>query len=153
MKSVVVVILLTLLSGSNNCIGQSDNISDTSTSSITLPPGSLQNPTGYYGGHFGGASVGVAFPNRTRKINHPDINKGLFIGLGDPEKFVGIGLGLNIYGLSNSSGAKDNFGEGGLDLNINKYLFNKIAVSVGAKNVTTWASEEEPIHLQRSYYC
>lgn len=111
----------------------------------------LENPNGF-GGSLGVISVGLAVQSNTRLRSGPEANAGAYFGLGDPVKYLGLGATVNIYGLSNSYGTKNNLGQGGLDLDINRLVGKKLFLKFGVKNITTWGASERFIHLQKSYY-
>jgi len=83
--------------------------------------------------------MGVSFQHRTRvELDNkwkPDGNAATYIGLGNPNSWIGIGAVINLYGLSNKGGQKNNFGEGSIDLQLSRAINDFIYVGVGGFNL------------------
>lgn len=77
------------------------------------PAITLENPVG--GGQLGEVVLGFSYQNKTRMSYKDEASAAVYIGLGQPEKFVGGGLNSNIFGLTNNFGELDNIMEGGID--------------------------------------
>jgi hypothetical protein len=123
-----VALLFSLFLFTPACFGQATDSSSNAVSikkkSLTIFPSvSLQNPTG--GGELGFVGVGLLIQNRTRLGNNVDGSAAAYIGLGEPDKFIGGGVGINFYGLSNSRGELNNRGAGGINFHLNKLFFKK----------------------------
>jgi hypothetical protein len=117
------------------------------------PAVSLENPLSL--GKLGLIVLGPTIQNKTRLGNNPDGNAGVYIGLGDPEKLIGAGATINVYGLTNKIGEQNNLGTGGLNLDINKFLFsNSLLVDAGVDNAVLWGNynDKKYISYQRSFY-
>ena len=119
-----------------------------------FPAMSLENPIN--SGQLGVIVIGGTVENKTRIANQPDANAGIYIGLGEPEKLIGAGATVNIYGLSNKEGQKDNLGEGSLGLHLNKFfLHNRLLLEGGVENLFLWRAYPDDwqyITYQRSFY-
>ncbi|MCW3113153.1 MAG: hypothetical protein JWR18_1549, partial [Segetibacter sp.] len=62
---------------------------------------------------------------------------------------------INVYGLSNKIGQKNNIGQGSLSLHLNKlFLQNKLLLDAGVDNVLFWGEgdNQQYISYQRSFY-
>ena len=136
-----------------DCLGQKDT-----TIALDIAGLSLENPIGL-GGFFGTACIGIAGQNRTRSAENrasggrnADANAGIYVGLGDPVKYIGIGTSLGIYGLSGAHGTSGNLGESGLNIDVSKLLFKILFVKAGIDNVAFWGVTKESISAQKSYY-
>lgn len=108
-----------------------------------------------HGGDFGLVAGGFAFQSRTRDTEKgfkPDGNVGVSLGLGNSRKLVGVTLGANIFGLSNSVGEGDNFGSGSLDVQLNRAINDYIYIGAGARSLTNWRSPEPRARNVRSYF-
>lgn len=154
MKPLALFCISIFLLNSEISWGQNDSATAGTTpdSAAYISVISLENPNGF-GGSFGIISVGLAVQSNTRVRSGPEANAGVYIGLGDPVKYLGLSASVNIYGLSNSYGTKNNLGQGGLDLDVNRLIGRKLFLKFGVKNITTWGAQSERfIHLQKSYY-
>lgn len=118
---------------------------------LFYPTVTFQNPTSP--GYFGLVVLGGTLENRTRIANYPDANVAAYVGLGEPEKFIGAGVTINIYGLSNTNGEQNNQGQGSMSLHLNRFLLNrKLLLDAGVDNLIFWGGEQEYISYQRSFY-
>ncbi|MCW3112860.1 MAG: hypothetical protein JWR18_1256, partial [Segetibacter sp.] len=117
-----------------------------------FPAMTLENPLN--SGRLGLVVIGGTFENRTRISSLPDANAGLYIGLGEPEKLIGAGATINVYGLSNELGEKNNIGEGSVSFHLNKmFLQNKLLLDAGVDNAFFWGGTDQVnISYQRSFY-
>jgi len=104
-----------------------------------IPAITSNNPGVFAAGHFGYVGMGVSFQHRTRvELDNkwkPDGNAATYIGLGNPNSWIGIGAVINLYGLSNKGGQKNNFGEGSIDLQLSRAINDFIYVGVGGFNL------------------
>ncbi len=104
-----------------------------------IPAITSNNPGVFAAGHFGYVGLGVSFQHRTRvELENkwvPDGNAAAYIGLGNPKSLIGIGAVINLYGLSNKDGEKNNFGEGSIDLQLSRAINDFIYVGVGGFNL------------------
>jgi hypothetical protein len=126
-----------------SCLGQKDT---TSIAGI-----SLENPTGL-GGYLGSIGIGIVGQHKTRSGKKPDANAGIYIGLGDPVNYVGIGTSLSISGLSNAYGTKNNRGESGVNIEISKLIFGSLFLKAGICNIAYLGETYQEISAQRSFY-
>ena len=118
-----------------------------------LPAVTLENPLG--SGKFGVVVFGGVIQNKTRLANRPDANAGIYIGLGEPVKFIGAGVTINIYGLSNKIGEQRNLGSGALNLHLNKFILNeRLEINAGVDNALLWGNyiDKQYLSYQRSFY-
>lgn len=126
---------------------------DTSSESYRLPTISLSVPDPVQQGYLGIIGGGLIFQSRTRitgEFFDPDGNASFSIGLGNPEKYLGLETRMNIYGLSSGLGAPGNFGEGTFDFHLSRALPNDIWVGAGGFNLFGW--DLEPPNKLASYY-
>lgn len=104
-----------------------------------IPAITSNNPGVFAAGHFGYVGMGVSFQHRTRlELENkwvPDGNVATYLGLGNPNRWIGIGAVINLYGLSNQSGEKNNFGEGSIDLQLSRAINDFIYIGVGGFNL------------------
>jgi hypothetical protein len=104
---------------------------------LVYPAFTLQNPLSP--GTFGTIVLAGVVQEKTRLANKPDGNVELYLGLGQPQKLVGAGVTLKIYGLANSIGERDNLGKGALCFHINRLLFSeKLLIDAGVDNAVPW---------------
>jgi hypothetical protein len=153
MKSVVLLTCLSLFFVSG--FSQNPRITEQNknTSFRYAPAVTLENPLSP--GKFGLIVLGATIQNKTRLGNNPDGNAGVYLGLGEPEKLIGVGATINVYGLTNKIGEQKNLGTGGLNLHINKFLFsNSFLVDAGVDNAVLWGNynDKKYISYQRSFY-
>ena len=114
---------------------------------------SLSVPDPYRKGYLGIVGGGLILQSRTRITKHffdPDGNASLALGLGNPEKFFGLEVRMNIYGLSDALGAPGNFGESTFDFHFSRLLGNDVWLGAGGYNLTGW--NLEPPNELASYY-
>jgi len=124
---------------------------DNENKTIFYPAITFQNPTSP--GYFGVVVLGATFENKTRIANYPDANAAAYIGLGEPEKLIGGGITINIYGLTDKYGEQNNMGQGSFSFHLNKLLFNrKFLLDGGIDNLFFWGGEQSYISYQRSTY-
>jgi hypothetical protein len=110
-------------------------------------------PNAFAMGHLGTVGFGGNLLSTTRlsdKTWDPDANGVLSVGLGNPEKYIGIDLRVNVYGISDSYGEKSNLGEGTIDLHLNRKLNNCLWLAVGGYDLFGWHTSE--INRLQSYY-
>jgi len=104
-----------------------------------IPAITSNNPGVFAAGYFGYVGMGVSAQHRTRvELENkwvPDGNAATYIGLGNPQSWIGVGAVINLYGLSNKGGEKNNFGEGSIDLQLSRAINNFIYIGVGGFNL------------------
>lgn len=141
-------------SGSVEGQSRSTGFNTQANSNSLFPASTFQNPLG--AGQFGSIVFGGTIENKTRIANMPDANAAVYVGLGNPENFVGGGVTLNIYGLTNKYGEKNNMGQGSINLHLNKLFFhNRLLVDMGMDNVCLWGvspKSKNYVTYQRSMY-
>ncbi len=118
-----------------------------------IPALGLSVPDPFRKGYLGVVGGGLFLQQRTRITNRfysPDGNALFSVGLGDPEKWVGLEVWVNIYGLANNKGAPGNFGEGTLDVHFSRNLKNGFWVGAGVFDLLGW--KPEPPNKLTSYY-
>lgn len=113
---------------------------------------SSSSPDAFGKGYFGTIGIGGTLQHHSRlgiKFD-PDGNIISAIGLGNPEKYIGIDLRVNIFGFGNVGGRPDNLGEGSLDLHLSRMLHRNLWIGAGTYNMVHWIADG-PNKLQ-SYY-
>jgi hypothetical protein len=153
MKSASLIVFLFLLI-KNSFSQNTGSVADTAKNAAYYTAAvTLENPLN--SGKLGLVVVGVTVQNITRLSKQPDGNAGIYLGLGEPMKYVGAGATINIYGLSNKIGEQKNIGTGSLNLHINKLFFrNKLLLDAGVDNAFLWGNyfDKNYISHQRSFY-
>jgi hypothetical protein len=153
MKSVAFVICFSLVCARGFSQHKSLVHSKEDSSFRYAPAVTLENPLN--SGKFGLIVLGATIQNKTRLGNNPDGNAGVYLGLGEPEKLIGAGATINVYGLTNKIGEQNNLGTGGLNVHINKLLFRcKLLIDAGVDNAILWGNynDKKYISYQRSFY-
>jgi hypothetical protein len=119
-----------------------------------FPSVALQNPLS--DGSLGLLILGGCIQDKTRIANQADANAEAYIGLGYPEKWVGLGVTFNIHGLTNNIGEQNNLGSGTASFHINRFLFDKkLLLDAGVDNAFGWGGNKvfrQYITYQRSFY-
>ena len=90
----------------------------TGRSGRTITPAlTVTTPIGF-GGYYGSASIGVGYQSQSGpgEGTGDDAGAAVAISLGNPKDYVGFDLIWNIQGLSNTTNAPNNFGDGTLSL-------------------------------------
>lgn len=132
---------------------QSANVA-TATDKHTYPSLTLQNPLAP--GTWGTVAASVVVQHRTRLANEPDGNAEVYMGLGKPHNAIGGGITVNLYGLTNNRGERDNLGQGAVSMHINRYLFaQRLLLDAGVDNLAIWgvrAVSKGYISYRRSFY-
>jgi hypothetical protein len=98
--------------------------------------------------------VSGTIQDKTRIAKEADANAGVYIGLGAPEKSVGAGITLNLYGVTNKYGEKNNLGDGSVNVHINRFFLDeKLLLNIGLDNALSWGGrQQEYISYQRSLH-
>lgn len=99
------------------------------------PSITIINPSGY-GASWGNAGVGVGFQERVRFRNASDGVIGLGFGLGNPQKNVGLQLGLSLVDVS------DPFRDGTFNLKLHRRLPEGFALAAGVQGLATWGETD-----------
>jgi hypothetical protein len=97
------------------------------------PAVALENPVG--GGQLGAVCFSLSIQDKSKLGNEVDGSAGVYVGLGDPDRFVGAGATVHVYGLSNRRGERNNQGAHSVNLHFNKLLFKRrVLLDVGVDN-------------------
>lgn len=120
-----------------------------------VPATTAGTPMVFESGHLGYINCGMAFQHSSRLNPHrnwenPDFNLATYVGLGNPHKWVGLGISFNLLGLSNTNGAKNNFGESSIDFQLSRAITKNIHVGLGVFNAIQ--VNPTPINTLRTYY-
>jgi hypothetical protein len=121
-----------------------------------IPALSSTIPDALAKGYLGTFGVGLTLQSRTRLTNQffdPDGNAIATLGLGNPERFIGIDVRVNIYGLGAASGAKGNVGEGTVDVHLSRKINERLWIGAGGYDLVNWnVSDSLSPNLLNSYY-
>lgn len=119
----------------------------------TVPAISLTAPDALGRGYLGNIGFGLNTQNTTRLNDDkwgPDANAIFTVGLGNPEKYLGIDLRVNIYGTSNTKGEKQNLGEGSMDWHISRMVTRQFWMGIGGYDLLGW--DRSPLNSLHSIY-
>ena len=146
---IIPVFFLGLLCFSQSLLAQTE---DSSLVINRIPAISLTNPNPYLKGYIGALGFGGTLQQHSRLGVgfDPDLNIVAMIGAGNPEKYVGIDLGFNIFGFPKYGGREDNGGEGSMDLHLNRMITPNWWIGAGMYNLFIWSSDE-PTNLRSGY--
>jgi hypothetical protein len=135
--------------GQNN---PSSNLPPTSASEsaagfIRLGPGaagsSFATVSGF-GARQGSVGLGLFFQEADSTNTDYDGSAGLSVGLGDPEKWVGLDLSLALSSLSRSEGSPDGFGEAGaFGAKIHRRLPFATSIAIGVSGFGRFGSARD----------
>jgi hypothetical protein len=105
-----------------------------------VPTTTVGTSTVFESGYLGQINCGLAFQhssrlNPYRNWENPDVNLATYVGLGNPYKWLGLGISFNLLGLTNSQGAKNNFGASSIDFQISRAITKKIHIGAGGYNL------------------
>jgi hypothetical protein len=103
---------------------------------VVTPSGSISTPSGF-GANFGQIFGGFGFQSRTRFTNQADGGLALGVGLGEPQKIVGLDVTLAILSLFG-----DNAGRGSFSFKIHRSLPEGFAVALGFENAINWGGTD-----------
>jgi hypothetical protein len=103
---------------------------------VVAPSGSISTPSAF-GANFGQIFGGFGFQSRTRFTNQADGGLALGVGLGEPQKIVGLDVTLAILSLFG-----DNAGRGSFSFKIHRSLPEGFAVAVGFENAIRWGETD-----------
>jgi len=103
---------------------------------VVTPSGSISTPSGF-GANFGQIFGGFGFQSRTRFTNQADGGLALGVGLGEPQKIVGLDVTLAILSLFG-----DNAGRGSFSFKIHRSLPEGFAVALGFENAIRWGETD-----------
>jgi hypothetical protein len=103
---------------------------------VVAPSASISTPIGF-GANFGQIFGGFAFQSRTRFTNQADGGLALGVGLGEPQKIVGLDVTMAILSLFG-----DNAGRGSFSFKIHRSLPEGFAVALGFENAINWGGTD-----------
>lgn len=103
---------------------------------VVAPSASISTPIGF-GANFGQIFGGFGFQSRTRFTNEADGGLALGVGLGEPQKIVGLDVTLAILSLFG-----DNAGRGSFSFKIHRSLPEGFAVALGFENAIRWGETD-----------
>ena len=103
---------------------------------VVAPAASISTPIGF-GANFGQIFGGFGFQSRTRFTNQADGGLALGVGLGEPQKIVGLDVTLAILSLFG-----DNAGRGSFSFKIHRSLPEGFAVALGFENAINWGGTD-----------
>ncbi|TRU45071.1 MAG: hypothetical protein EWV49_19165 [Microcystis aeruginosa Ma_QC_Ch_20071001_S25] len=103
---------------------------------VVAPSGSISTPSAF-GANFGQIFGGFGFQSRTRFTNQADGGLALGVGLGEPQKIVGLDVTLAILSLFG-----DNAGRGSFSFKIHRSLPEGFAVALGFENAIRWGETD-----------
>jgi hypothetical protein len=103
---------------------------------VVAPTASISTPIGF-GANFGQIFGGFGFQSRTRFTNQADGGLALGVGLGEPQKIVGLDVTLAILSLFG-----DNAGRGSFSFKIHRSLPEGFAVALGFENAIRWGETD-----------
>jgi hypothetical protein len=91
-----------------------------------------------YLGTLGGGFLVQSKSRLTGKNFDPDANALFTLGLGNPEKFAGLDVRANIYGLGGKAGGRSDFGRGSLDLHLSRKVTDWLWAGAGIYDLVAW---------------
>lgn len=103
---------------------------------VVAPGASISTPSAF-GASFGQIFGGFGFQSRTRFTNQADGGLALGVGLGEPQKIVGLDVTLAILSLFG-----DNAGRGSFSFKIHRSLPEGFAVALGFENAINWGGTD-----------
>lgn len=99
------------------------------------PSITIINPSAY-GASWRSFGVGVGFQERARFTDEADGVIGLGFGLGNPQKNVGVQLGVSLVDVSSP------FRDGAINLKLHRRLPKDFSVALGVQGLTTWGNTD-----------
>lgn len=99
------------------------------------PSITIINPSGY-GASWGSAGIGIGLQQRARFVDEADGVFGFGFGLGDPNKYVGLQIGVTLVDLDNI------FRDGKLNLKLHHRFGNDLSAAVGIQGFTTFGDTD-----------
>ena len=103
---------------------------------VVAPSASISIPIGF-GANFGQIFGGFAFQSRTRFTNQADGGLALGVGVGEPQKIVGLDVTMAILSLFG-----DNAGRGSFSFKIHRSLPEGFAIALGFENAINWGGTD-----------
>lgn len=99
------------------------------------PSITIINPSGY-GASWGSAGIGIGLQERARFIDQVDGVFGFGFGLGNPQKNLGIQIGVTLVDLDNI------FKDGTINLKLHRRIANDSSMAVGIQGLTTFGQTD-----------
>lgn len=99
------------------------------------PSITIINPSGY-GAAAGAAGIGIGLQDRVRFRDKADGVIGLGIGFGNPQKNVGLQLGVSLVDVSAP------FQDGAISIKLHRRLPNDFSVATGVQGIVTWGQPD-----------
>ncbi len=99
------------------------------------PSITIINPSGY-GASWGSAGIGIGVQERARFIDQIDGVFGFGFGLGNPQKNLGVQVGITLVDLDNI------FKDGTLSLKLHRLIANDTSVAVGVQGLATFGETD-----------
>ncbi|WP_233219820.1 hypothetical protein [Pleurocapsa sp. CCALA 161] len=101
----------------------------------TSPSITIINPSAY-GAAWGNVGIGIGYQERARFREDADGVIGLGFGLGDPQKNLGLQVGVSLVDVSSP------FSDGSINLKLHRRLPKDFAVAIGVQGLTTWGNTD-----------
>lgn len=99
------------------------------------PSITIINPSGY-GASWGSAGIGIGLQERARFIERADGVFGLGFGLGNPQKNLGVQIGITLVDLD------DIFKDGTLNVKLHRLIANDASVAFGIQGFATFGETD-----------
>jgi hypothetical protein len=99
------------------------------------PSITIINPSGY-GASSGSVGIGLGLQERTRFRDESDGVIGLGFGLGNPQKNLGLQVGITLVDIS------DPFRDGTVNLKLHRRLPYDLSVALGVQGAVTWGDPD-----------
>ncbi|BAU62961.1 hypothetical protein STA3757_03120 [Stanieria sp. NIES-3757] len=99
------------------------------------PSVTIINPSGY-GAAAGNVGIGVGFQERVRFKDDADGVIGLGFGLGNPQKNIGLQVGVSLVDVS------DPFRDGAINLKLHRRLPSDFSLATGVQGTATWGDTD-----------
>lgn len=89
-----------------------------------------------YGASWGQIGIGVSYQERTRYTDNADGGIGFSFGLGNPQEYVGLQVGVALLDAS------DTFADGGVNLKLHRALPEDFNIAVGVQGIGKWGNTD-----------
>jgi hypothetical protein len=99
------------------------------------PSVTIINPSGY-GAALGVFGIGVGLQERVRFQNDSDGVIGLGFGFGNPQKNIGLQLGVSLVDVS------DPFQDGAVNVKLHRRLPSDFSIATGVQGIATWGETD-----------
>lgn len=88
------------------------------------------------GAYWGTAGIGIGYQERARFTDREDMALGIGVGFGNPQRNVGIQLGVGLVDLS------DILADGSVSIKLHRQIRPDLSVAVGANGFETWGGPD-----------